>query len=939
MIDGEGAEMRHQMFRRPSVRAGCCLLLLTGLLALGLTNPATPVLANGLVQPCDTAPSVPANPENGILTGTVVDKTTSSAEGGAKAVPGAFIVASDNDVPYVQTLPSFGNVASSGACDSQSRGQFVLDLTGVDAGKEFVIGVGAPNGYASQWAPSGDRYLAEVYRKTSSDGFEKRLPNSSTWVSVSAPVSISLARGNSMVVSFSVGGFPVGEGDLNVTVWGVTPGRVGLTYGGGYSSLSSSLTRVQGLALGQHFLLQIHPGFQSTVSIKSGFVKMDGAGWTLVRDEREATVFYSPQTAGQPVQIGNSGGAPVPGVLPITVPVGRTVSGMISSQGAPVQGACVGLFEKQSVIENNWQFGGSACAGPDGTWSITGVAEGDYLLWSWDTDDTGRSLGLIPGFYRSGSPVENNQASATTITVASVNVTGVSVLVNRGISVSGTISGRSLNSEICVNAWREGEVSGWREWVGGTCSRSSTYALTVPAGTYRFEYWDRSGNLRTVWASPNSSATSYEDASDVAVNGAVSASNQPLLAVAMSAGASITGTISLQSVASPEPLPSRGICVSALEISGSSEGWGKWLSGTCEIGEDGSFRLGGLPSGKSVKLRFESFNGTHRSVFLKTGSQQGTSQVTDASLVPTSASNITIQLPSGTSIEGTVTASGSLLPGACFSVLDADWKWLTGTCSPDGNFRLSGLPNSDIRVWVSPPRTSTVLRGGWLQESGGVYSLSSSSTTISASTNLSGVTIPVLGGVSLAGTVTTGALPLVRACLSAFSVATDEWLGRACSNATNGTYTLNGLPPGAVVKLFVEPLSNDFARDWHRDGSGSVVLIDLASPGSGANVTLSSLTGGSISGRVSDASNDEGVSGLVVFVKAQGASATSSALAITSTDVSGKYVLRGLAEGPYELSIVDPSSSSLYVQPNVQTVNIDNSSASVTRNVALERQS
>lgn len=928
--------MQHQLNYRLVKAIGCSIVLATGLLVAGTTSLERPALANGYVNPCSAAPATPANPGSGILTGTVVDRSTSEEVGGAKAVPGAFVVASDNDVPYVRTLPTRGNVASSGACDSQSPGQFTLDLTGVNAGKEFVIGVGAPNGYASQWAPSGDRYLAEIYRKTDEGGFEKRLPNATTWLSVNTPVSISLATGNSMVVGFSVGGSSVGENDLNVTIWGVVPGKVGLTFGGGYSSLNGSFTRVQGLTLGQYFLLQVQPVQGSSLSIKTGFIKQDGANWTLVRDEREATVFYSPTSRGN-VKIGSASGAEVPSTLLLAVPEGRTVSGTISSDGQPVAGACVGLFEEQSVRDNKWVTAGSSCAGSDGSWSITGVSTGSYLLWLWDTDNTGQSLGLLPGFYQSGSAVANDPNSATTVPVASANIGNLSVLVNRGKTVSGTISGRSANSEICVNAWREGEVSGWREWAGGTCTRSSSYTISVPAGTYRFEYWDRSGALRTVWASQNSAATSYEDADDVDVSGNLTSATEPLLAVVMSAGNAISGSVTLQSiVGSSQPTPDRGICVSALDVSGNSEGWGKWLAGTCEVEADGSFRLGGLPPTGSVKLRFESFNGSHRSAFYRGGAPQGTSDVTQASFVLTNASNVSIELPSGTRISGTVTdPNGNSVPGACFGVLDAAWTWVAGTCSPDENFLLSGLPSSDVRIWVSPPRSSTTLRGGWLEYSNSAYSLSSSSVTISAASPLSDVTIPLGAGVTLTGNVTTGAEPLVRACLSAFDVTTSEWLGRTCSSTRDGSYALPGLPPTATVKLFVEPASNDFASDWLRLGDQSIDEIDL-SQRSTANVPLSAVTGGSIFGRITDALTSAGIRGLVVFVKVQGADATSSATSISLTDSSGRYSLKGLAPGTYEFSIADTSSPSTYVLPGPETVTV--SSAPIQRDEILDRR-
>jgi hypothetical protein len=123
--------------------------------------------------------------------------------------------------------------------------------------------------------------------------------------------------------------------------------------------------------------------------------------------------------------------------------------------------------------------------------------------------------------------------------------------------------------------------------------------------------------------------------------------------------------------------------------------------------------------------------------------------------------------------------------------------------------------------------------------------------------------------------------------------------------------------------------------DWLRLGDESIDEIDL-SQRSSVNVPLSAVTGGSIFGRITDVSTSAGIRGLVVFVKVQGADATSSATAISLTDSSGRYSLKGLEAGTYEFSIADTSSPSTYDLPDPATVSV--SSAAIRRDVSLDRR-
>ena len=330
------------------------------------------------------------------------------------------------------------------------------------------------------------------------------------------------------------------------------------------------------------------------------------------------------------------------------------------------------------------------------------------------------------------------------------------------------------------------------------------------------------------------------------------------------------------------------------------------MAGTCEVANDGTFTLGGLKNGGSVKLRFESFVSTHRSVFYMTTGPGWTSDNVAASLVSTNASNVNITLPAGVAIQGEIlTTSGELAAGTCLSAMASDWRWVSGTCSPDGRFSLNGLPSDpNLRVWVQPPRNSTDQRGGWLSESGGVWSLNSSPSTVSAMSTVTGVVASLSAGVKLVGQVTP---PSVPTCVMAFDASTVAWLARGCTDST-GTYSINGLPPSTQVWLYVEPQGDEYKRDWVRSGGNPE---SISSSSGTKSIALVGITGGSISGKVTQLGVP--VPRAIVLVKQAGALVTASAVAVTSTKSDGTYTIRGLADGTYDLYVVDGSNR--FVEP------------------------
>lgn len=871
---------------RPSIRFSVVMLLVMSGLAMATTQmtsiPTASANGSDPVALCG-GPLAPNNPVGANLFRVLAKDASTS-----RAVTGSALVLVNASNPQIQAL---GSMTSS--CDQVS--EFNLAALPVDFG--FQLGVVSPDGFASQWYPSGDRARATVFRKRADNQVEARAFGSSTWTPVTQTIEASLARGNSVPVSLTGNAASLVANRTCLVVWVVAADGITLEYGGASCNDSASSPTdiiVKGIAFGVSFILELRNSQYSNVNPK-GYLKSSGGSWELVRSWGEASVFTS-EAAGQGVKLGQS----VVGSIALNIPMTRSISGVVrDGQGNPVNDVCIFVLEKDRFFRGESADDAIQCFLTNGFWDVGGLTGSEYLVYVGDA-----GAGIINGFYGPSGGTTPNGFSATSFTFgANVSTSAGVVTVQRGSLVTGTISRPSGSYDVCVAAWKESEPGGFRERVNGTCTRSNTFSLAVPDGDYRFEYYERDGLLKTVW---NGGAASFAAAQDVSVAGATT-----LASVTMTVGASVTGDLNLAGSGS-----FLGVCVSAFDGSGNDFDWGEWISGTCSISATGGFTLGGFSPGARIKLRIDSSNGSHRSAFYSsTGPVYKNSEAEVVTVQPSTVLS-PVTLAAGNSIAGKITSDGTNpVQFACVSAISSSWEWLGGVCTGnDGSYTLSGLPaDPNMRVWIQGPRSSPTLGGGWLLGLAGSWTVTNSAQSINVSSALTDVDVTLRPARQITGTVTTSAgVAPPSTCVSAFSASDFQWMGRACTNRES-KYTIGGLPTNASFVLLVEPQQSSGYRSGWLESATSVTTsataslltvssfsnssatqdIELASPPSGKIIGVAELSG-------------QGLVGLLVVAKVAGSAPTSSALALTTTGVGGSFTLSGLNPGTtYDVYIVD----------------------------------
>jgi hypothetical protein len=151
-----------------------------------------------------------------------------------------------------------------------------------------------------------------------------------------------------------------------------------------------------------------------------------------------------------------------------------------------IQGTVTGtggtLLQNIQVVAYSSDYGGSAYTGTDGTYSVP-VPAGTYTIGFYDYGGT-----YLNGWYSIGSSgnFSIDSSSATSVTVNSSDVPGISVQLGTGHYIEGTITGTggALLGNINVEALSTG-YTGYAK-----TDLSGEYSVDVPAGTYTAYFID-----------------------------------------------------------------------------------------------------------------------------------------------------------------------------------------------------------------------------------------------------------------------------------------------------------------------------------------------------------------------------------------------------------------------------------------------------------------
>ena len=315
-----------------------------------------------------------------------------------------------------------------------------------------------------------------------------------------------------------------------------------------------------------------------------------------------------------------------------------------------------------------------------------------------------------------------------------------------------------------------------------------------------------------------------------------------------------------------------------------------------QTGSDGTYTISGLPTG-TYKVGFVP-GGDYVAQFYN-----GKATLATADTVPVTAgsttSGIDAALAAGGQISGTVrdasTADGVL--NVEVDVYDSGGNPVaSGPSASDGTYTISGLPTGTYKVGFVPGGDYVA------QFYNGKATLATANTVpVTAGSTTSGIDAALAAGGQISGTVRDAS---TRAGVLNVEVDVYDSGGNPVvsgQTASDGTYTISGLPTGSYRVWFV-PFDTNHLPQFY-EGKAALATADPVSVTAGSTtsgIDAALAAGGQISGTVTGASMSYGEAG--VFVQAYDSRGNAVATGQTASD--GTYTLFGLATGTYKVAFV-----------------------------------
>ena len=548
-----------------------------------------------------------------------------------------------------------------------------------------------------------------------------------------------------------------------------------------------------------------------------------------------------------------------------------SITGTITDTSTPAKdlaGICVNATQPPGT---NSAGTGIATTTSNGSYTISDLSTGSYAV---TVDPT--CGGTKPSYYVS--------QSLPGITVTAGDPTTQDFALVLGGDISGTITGNG------------GGVGG--AWVMAT---KAIWATTASDGTYTI--YGLTPGTYTVVVSPNQLGDTSSIFESVTERLTVSAGSTTPLDVKLIVGASISGT-----VRDSNGTPLDNICVAADSPQGNL--------GYAETGPDGSYATEGLPSGTyTVQFSTGPYCGTgnYASQWYN-GQTSGTASKSDATgvsvLSGSGVSNIDAVMQPGATISGTVTAAsgGAPLSGVTVFATAADGNQSTTTTAPNGTYLLQFLPTDSYTIGFDPGFSGGTWATQWYngQSSGSALSSGASVLDISARSATSNIDASMAVGGTIAGTVTaaSGGAPLSNVCVQA--TLSDGWQYNA-STATDGTYTIVGLPTGGFTVAFYAGsrmgcgggeagLGGNYANQWYNGASSPTGATELSITAGTATTGINGAmqVGATISGTATATANGAPINSICVTATAPDGNSGS-----TTTVSDGTYTIEGLPADDY----------------------------------------
>jgi hypothetical protein len=522
--------------------------------------------------------------------------------------------------------------------------------------------------------------------------------------------------------------------------------------------------------------------------------------------------FTTDYTAATPVPVTTSD---VNGIS-VQLGTGHFIKGTVTGTGgAPLSGIIVEAFT------DSYSYYGQTTTASNGTYSVD-VPAGSFTVYFYDQSNT-----YFSGYY-SSSGFTLSQSSATPVPVTTADVSGISVQMQTGHYIRGTVTGTggTLLSGILVQA--SNDTSGTSAWTAS----DGTYSVYVASGTYTVSFQDRTGAYLNGYYSSGGFTVDPSAATPVPVTTSDVAGINVRLGIGHYIRGTVTGT--------------GGTPLSGIQVRAYNDTYS--YSGSTTTAPNGTYSVD-VPA-DSFTVEFYDSAGTYFDGYYSSGGF--TLDYNAATKVPVTTSDvsgISVQMQTGFYIKGTVTGTGATpLAGVEVDASSCDY-YNSSTTGSDGAYSVY-VPAGSFTLYFHSPDAKYL--DGYYGSGGFTIDYASATPVPVTTSDVSGINVQMQTGFYIKGTVTgTGATPLSGISVAGYS---NSYYGDSTTTASNGTYALY-LPAGNYTVSF-----NDYSGAYfngYYSSSGFTINSSAATPVpvttsdvAGINVQLG--TGHHIKGTVTD---------------------------------------------------------------------------------------
>ena len=552
----------------------------------------------------------------------------------------------------------------------------------------------------------------------------------------------------------------------------------------------------------------------------------------------------------------------------VTLPKNPRITGKVTGAG----GAALANID---VWSNGSRFGSNTTTATDGTYALP-VNPDTYTV---QFSDSG---GTYAGGYYSTSGFTADPDTATSLTPASADVTGINVTLPKAVHIKGKVTGAGgvalANVSVTADTWNSFRAT------QATTASDGTFALAVaPNNGYQVSFSDDSLTYVGGYYSTAGYTADQAAAADVFLGSADVTGINVTLPKALHVVGKLTGP--------------GGVAAAGINVYVNSNG--QFAGGSATSKADGTYSLAVGPGIYRLQVSPDIQPGVYPEGYYSTAGFTLDPGAASGVIVTTADVVANLQLPKMVLITGKVTGPGGVALVGLTVASSADMSASQAETAADGTYSLPVPAGNNWSVQAYDP-DNTYTSGFY--STAGFTSDPSHATSITVGTaNVGGINLQLPKNLTVSGKVTkAGGAGVPNVDVYAGS----PLYGQSAQTAGDGSFSI-GVPAGSYTVSFSDE-NGVYAGGYYGpagfslDTSKTVTLATAIV--TGVSVQLPALT--SVSGTVAD-SGGAGLGGIRVYASSVWSS-TNRDYVETLTAANGNYTLL-LAPGAFTVGFTDPS--------------------------------